>query len=235
MDFIITYLSNSGFLIETAEYLFVIDYQGDCPAIINDTLLVKEKKIIFMASHGHGDHFSRKILDFADKPDCAVLLSSDIKIQNHQVTTISELQTKNVLGIPIEAYGSTDLGVSFLISLDGGRIFHAGDLNYWHWKDYSTADEVADAKSMFDQIAATIKQPIDIAFFPVDPRMGSQYDLGADLFLEMFHPKLLIPMHFRDAVSAPKDFAKKHEHNTQTEIIPLTNTGEVLTYSLPRT
>ena len=41
--------------------------------------------------------------------------------------------------IKVKAYGSTDAGVSFLVTTSGGRkIFHAGDLNDWHWQDDSS-------------------------------------------------------------------------------------------------
>ena len=225
MDFTVTYISNSGFILETEEILFVFDYQGDQPQLVNSSLWEKGKKLVFLASHSHGDHFSRKILDFSGKLDTALLLSGDIHAGD-LAQYINEREETDIFGVKVEAYGSTDLGVSFLLDINGKRIFHAGDLNCWHWSDESTPQESQQAKDFFDRIIATIKPPIDIAFFPVDPRIGSGYDLGADIFIKKFRPKLFFPMHFRDAVYAATDFKSKHEGNPNTQIIPLTNAGE---------
>ncbi|MGI5900495.1 MAG: MBL fold metallo-hydrolase [Christensenellales bacterium] len=231
MDFTVTYISNSGFLIETDEYIFLIDYQGDQPSLVNDSLLEKGKKLIVLASHGHGDHFSPSILAFAEKAGARLLLSDDIRAGTAAgIEYIAPLQVKEMFGLEIEAYGSTDMGVSFMINIQGKRVFHAGDLNYWHWMDESTYEEIDQARQFFERVMADIKGPVDIAFFPVDPRLGSQYDLGADIFIERFSPGIFFPMHFRNDSFAAFDFASKHEKQTgnmkKTEIIPLTKAGE---------
>lgn len=51
--------------------------------------------------------------------------------------------------IRIEAFGSTDVGISFLIDLQGIRLFHAGDLNNWHWSEESTPQEIRKAEGDF--------------------------------------------------------------------------------------
>lgn len=51
--------------------------------------------------------------------------------------------------IRIEAFGSTDVGISFLIDLQGVRLFHAGDLNNWHWSEESTPQEIRKAEGDF--------------------------------------------------------------------------------------
>jgi L-ascorbate metabolism protein UlaG (beta-lactamase superfamily) len=232
MDITVTYISNSGFLIETDEYVFLIDYQGDQPSLVNDSLLEKGKKLIIMASHGHGDHFSQRILNFAGKPGAQLLLSDDIRVGAvaENVDYIAPLQSREVFGLEIEAYGSTDMGVSFMINIGGKRIFHAGDLNYWHWMDESTYEEIDRAREFFERVLGDIKGPVDMAFFPVDPRLGSQYDLGADIFVERFSPRIFFPMHFRNDSFAAFDFAAKHEgpagEMSKTKIIPLTKAGE---------
>ncbi len=232
MDFAVTYISNSGFLIETGEYIFLVDYQGDQPSLVNESLLERGKKLIIMASHGHGDHFSPIILNFAGKPGVQLLLSDDIRVgvARDGIDYIAPLQRKEIFGLEIEAYGSTDMGVSFMINIEGKRIFHAGDLNYWHWTDESTYEEIDQARQFFERVMGEIKGPVDMAFFPVDPRLGSQYDLGADIFVERFSPGIFFPMHFRSDSFAAFDFASKHEGQdgkmSKTKVIPLTKAGE---------
>lgn len=41
----------------------------------------------------------------------------------------------------VHAFGSTDVGISFLVEAEGKKIFHAGDLNNWHWMDESSEVE----------------------------------------------------------------------------------------------
>ena len=41
----------------------------------------------------------------------------------------------------IQAFGSTDVGVSWYIETEGKRLFHAGDLNNWHWVEECTKEE----------------------------------------------------------------------------------------------
>ncbi len=61
----------------------------------------------------------------------------------------------------VKAYGSTDTGVSYAITLtDGSVIFHAGDLNDWHWSEESTEREVAKAEERFKVIVDRIAEEI---------------------------------------------------------------------------
>lgn len=113
--------------------------------------------------------------------------------------------------IKVKAYGSTDAGVSFLVTTSGGRkIFHAGDLNDWHWQDDSSEREVRKADEHFNVILnriASENPSFDIAMFPVDTRQGSDFERGARLFLEKIKVTEFFPMHihgdFKDACDFP--------------------------------
>lgn len=101
----------------------------------------------------------------------------------------------------IKAFGSTDSGISFLIEAEGKRLFHAGDLNNWHWKDESTPEEVAEAeqnylKELGDLAKATDK--LDATMFPVDPRIGTDFMRGAQQFVDHIKTNIFVPMHFWD-------------------------------------
>ena len=87
----------------------------------------------------------------------------------------------------------------FKIEVEGKTIFHAGDLNNWHWKDESTEQEVKEAEGNFLHEIKILKATcnnIDIALFPVDPRIGSDFARGAEQFIQQIHVKQFIPMHF---------------------------------------
>lgn len=109
-------------------------------------------------------------------------------------------------GIAITAFPSTDIGNSYLVECDGKRIFHAGDLNDWIWHD-DTPTEAQQMQTAFDQALDEIKawlekhprpeaSQIDIAFFPIDSRLGGDYCRGARQFCREFSIGSFLPMHF---------------------------------------
>lgn len=108
--------------------------------------------------------------------------------------------------ITVKAFPSTDIGNSYLVGCDDKRIFHAGDLNDWIWDD----DTPAEAEAMqtafnqaLDDIRAWMEShprpnalEIDIAFFPIDGRLGGDYARGARQFCRQFSIGTFLPMHF---------------------------------------
>jgi L-ascorbate metabolism protein UlaG (beta-lactamase superfamily) len=230
MFFEITYLSNSGFILSDGTTAMVFDYQGDCPNQINPTFIQANRQTVFFVSHSHADHFSPSIYEFAELPGVYYVLSSDVPQTDfaasaHQFTILSPGQQAQVCGYQVRAFGSTDQGVSFLIQGRGATIFHAGDLNNWHWKDESTSRYVQGAQQDFDAGVSQLPLGMDIAFFPVDPRMGTDYALGALQFAARLAPQVLIPMHFRQDVFAPMDFQKALA-GSNTDVVPLVQTGQ---------
>ena len=214
----IYYLYNSGFTIELGADALIVDYCGgklDRPwrtPVPNDPAGYGD--IYALASHAHGDHYSAKIFDWlSERGDIRYILSDDIKApgpalkkttgSGRPAAFIGEGERLRSGNLDIRAYGSTDQGVSFHITAeDGTSLFHAGDLNYWHWRDESTPDEIEEALSLFTDKLSAIKKGIgklDVAFFPVDPRLGSDYYRGAVMFCEALKPALLVPMHFAAA------------------------------------
>ena len=116
--------------------------------------------------------------------------------------------------LEVEAFGSTDLGISFLLHLDGKLIFHAGDLNNWHWKEESTGEEVREAENAYfselDVISRHVGR-IDLVMFPVDPRLGKDYMLGAKQFVDRFQVGTFVPMHFDNAYDKANAFQEYAE------------------------
>jgi len=99
--------------------------------------------------------------------------------------------------VKVKAFDSTDEGLSYLVEMDGIRIFHAGDLNNWHWREESTPREIEEAERDFQQVMETMRgEKVDVAFFPVDPRLGMMFDAGPNYFAMVVKPRLMIPMHF---------------------------------------
>lgn len=232
----ITYLFHSGYAVETAHHLLIFDYYQPRPArggtlangIITGDYLESRAGVFVFASHSHPDHFDPVILGWAkSNPAITYVLSSDIRLAakppaSHIMAPYEEWQKD---GVRIKSFGSTDQGLSFLIEADGLAIFHAGDLNWWHWKGETKAErDWADSffKAEIDKIGTPA---IDIAFFPVDPRLEEYYCIGAEYFAAKLSPKLLVPMHFGNDYATTKAFADKVK-NSSLATVEITHKGQ---------
>lgn len=83
--------------------------------------------------------------------------------------------------LKVHAFGSTDVGVSFLIEVDGKKVFHAGDLNNWHWMDESDEPEWKGyEKNYFHELEFIMDytREMNLVMFPVDFRLGKEYMRG---------------------------------------------------------
>ncbi|MDR0232913.1 MAG: MBL fold metallo-hydrolase [Dysgonamonadaceae bacterium] len=205
----ITYIYQSGFAIEYQNITIIIDYFRDSgvkryEGIVHEQLLNRSVKLYVLSSHAHPDHFNSEILTWKENhPDIQYVFSKDIldagKAKSEDAVYLDKYAVYQDNLLKIKAFGSTDIGVSFLIELDGKRIFHAGDLNNWHWKEESTPEEIREAEDnylleLYD-LAKDVDY-IDVAMFPVDARLGKDYMLGAQQFIDRIRTGLFIPMHF---------------------------------------
>jgi L-ascorbate metabolism protein UlaG (beta-lactamase superfamily) len=218
----IIHLFHSGYAVETAEHFLIFDYYQPVPAknvgiaegfITKDYLNTKKNVLVFV-SHNHADHFDPAILEWGkNNPAITYILSSDVmaktdQLHCHVVSAYEEIVANQVT---IKTFGSTDQGISFLLQVDGLSIFHAGDLNWWHWSGENLEEQTLAATAFKAEIDKIAKQTsvIDIAFFPVDRRMEEFYSIGAEYFANKFKPKLLVPMHFGKDFAATQNFAIK--------------------------
>jgi L-ascorbate metabolism protein UlaG (beta-lactamase superfamily) len=185
--------------------------------------------VYVFVSHGHGDHYERGIFDWRGHPGIEYILGYDIA-DAPAGRRMSPGDTAVFGNLSVTAHASTDIGVSFLIDWTetGYRIFHAGDLNLWHWRDESTLREIEQAeRSFYDAVAPLVGSPADVAFFPVDPRQGALYDAGATYFIAQTQPRFFIPMHWQGRADVAMDFARRAGEK-RTRIIALTTPGETI-------
>jgi L-ascorbate metabolism protein UlaG (beta-lactamase superfamily) len=216
----ITYLYHSGFAVETENHFMIFDYymdevpQGKKRSISEGVLsmadIPKDKAATVFVSHNHGDHFNPVVFKWRkDRMGVNYIISSDVRTRARAIR-MSPYEHVDASGLSVDTYGSTDAGVSFAVEADGFSIFHAGDLNLWHWIEESTEAEVRHAKQVFLRELAPLKdRRFDIVMFPVDPRMGRGHDAGAAHFARTMRPGLIIPMHFGDRLDVAAAFAKK--------------------------
>lgn len=67
---------------------------------------------------------------------------------------------------------------------------------------------------------------IDIAFVPVDPRLGANTLEGVELFYKYLKPKIIVPMHFSDDYSQMKNFIEKFKNNEDVKVIEIRDSME---------
>ena len=230
----IVYYYNSGFSVQVGSTLFLFDYwEGENRSLsasvrIRPELLKAYERIYVFISHAHPDHLDPVVYTWAKEGlPITYIVSSDMPIGTIG-KRLAPLQEKQLTqDIWVKAYQSTDLGVAFLVEAYGLRIFHAGDLNLWHWRQESTLREIEAAeKDFYDALEPLKNERIDVAMFPVDPRQGLMYDAGANHFILTEKPRVFIPMHWQDRPEVAIDFARRAK-TAQTEVLALVKPGTV--------
>ncbi len=217
----VTYIFHSGFLVETDSAVLVFDYYKD-PAGVVDRL-DDQRPVYFFSSHRHPDHFVPAIFSLGKRfKEHKFLLSHEIEKcaayrrhapKDDPAFSPVFLHRGDVYDdglVKVHAFPSTDIGISTYVEVSGKKIFHAGDLNLWQWKDDAPADAVKMARGQFRACLRDIKAAgvadIDAAMFPVDPRQGNGYEEGAKIFVGDFRVAHFFPMHFWDNPEKAIDF-----------------------------
>ena len=173
-----------------------------------------------LVSHQHPDHFDPSVLDWRLKSGAApvYIFSGDItgvKTSGHKPVFINAGEEYSDGTVHLKAFGSTDEGVSFYIEAGGKKMFHAGDLNNWHWDEESTPEEARECENAYlKELAVATREikSLDLAMFPLDIRLGGGYMRGAGQFLDAIKVGLFAPMHFWgrfDTLPPFKEYAEK--------------------------
>ncbi|MBQ8699154.1 MAG: MBL fold metallo-hydrolase [Schwartzia sp.] len=197
----ITYLLNSGFVVEggTDRWALVFDAYRDVRGDV-ERVLASARSVYFFVSHAHFDHFSPAIARYGKAS--GFFLSEDIRalaeagrFPADKTVWLGKYDGWEGEGLRVESFDSTDEGTSFLVELDGWRIFHAGDFNWWHWKN-DPPDAIGFARNgFFKQMKRLDGRAFDLAFFPADGRLEEARDWGAKEFCRRTGTGALVTMH----------------------------------------
>ena len=201
----VTYIEHSGFLVELEDRALLFDYyKGDIPD--------SGKPLYIFSSHRHHDHFNKKIMEM---PCERLILSSDIRVvPNEKTLKTGPNKTIETDGMSIKTLRSTDEGVAFIIEYTGLVIYLAGDLNDWYWEGESDEWNRKMTENYRRIIIEGFKdiKKVDMAFLPVDSRLGKYSMRGADFFLENVNVGRVFPMHFWGEHDVVKEFCQKHKN-----------------------
>ncbi len=194
----VIYFNHSGFLVETEKKVLLFDYytQGGRFDFFNPKDY-KGKEILFFVSHNHGDHFDKRILQWSK--DAAYVISQDVTLDSTfhgDVLYVKPHETYEFHGLTIETLQSNDEGVAFVVEVDGEAIYHAGDLNWWHWNGEPKEFNDGIAKSYQEEILRIKGRKFHVAFIPADLRLGDKYCWATDYFMGEIEALAVFPMHF---------------------------------------
>lgn len=222
----IDYLYNSGFAIETKNCFIVIDCYKESPHVSTNRFSHKNNYVF--VTHNHQDHFNSMIFDWSKKHHIQYIIDKDVPSYSvfNRLFVIPD-QRYPLDHMVIETLGSTDRGVSYLISVDGLFIFHSGDLNWWKWKDKSQEIHQQEEADFKREIHKLLNKKIDIAFVPVDPRLEEYYDLAVKYLAETIDVKVIIPMHFRDSLKPIQLLAQKwQDYNFSSQFLEISRENQ---------
>lgn len=202
----ITFLAHSGFLVELPQAALLFDWwKGELPSLPTD------RPLTVFASHRHPDHFDPRIFSLDDGArDVAFLLSKDIRLSPRRLEKwgVPEETAKKIRpvdfgeafslparGIGVETLRSTDEGVAFLVTAGEKTVYHAGDLNWWHW-DGEDEGWNRNMEVNFKRYLEPLRgRKLDLAFAPLDPRLGRESGWGFRWLLETAEVERVFPMH----------------------------------------
>ena len=239
----ITYIYHSCCVIEFNKFSVIIDYyidsinEGEDTGWVERNLLQNNKPLYVLCTHSHGDHFNEKILQWDAKRDnityifskeVADTLKENPLLKDEKITYLEKFETYKDKNLKVQAFGSTDAGASFYIEHKRRKIFHAGDLNNWHWNEEVAKDEACIYENQYicelELLSEQVKK-VDIAMFPLDPRLGKDFMRGGEQFVNKIKTKYLLPLHFGDNYELIEQFepiAKK----TKTKLLNLEHKGQ---------
>ena len=202
--------------------------------------------MLVFASHRHEDHFSPAIFSLDDGTrDVTFLLGRDIRLTDRNRTrwNVSDTAAEHCIrlgggevrdlpsGVKIETLTSTDEGVAFLVTVGGRTLFHAGDLNWWHWE----GEDPGWNRNMEVNFKA-YTQPLqdrhlDLAMLPLDPRLGKDGFRGPRSFLDLARIRCMIPMHQWEDFGFTGHFLDAYPQY-RSRVLPVAENGQVFSLDI---
>lgn len=247
----LTFLAHSGALVEWEHFYTLFDfYRGELPPLRAD------KPLLVFVSHRHSDHYDPRIYSLsAQHPDVRWFLSRDaypaerhrakLGVTDEVAARCTALRADSLLlsevngeELSIRAIKSTDIGVAYLLRSEGRMVLHAGDLNNWHWEDEGEAycanmerayrralDSLCDGVRD-EAVDSGIAPALELAMFPLDPRLERFYAKGLDELLARVEVRHVLPIHLWERFDTVERYCAEHPA-TGKKMLPVVHDGQV--------
>lgn len=196
----ITFIAHSAFLVELERSTLLFDWTGEMPLPQFD----RSKPLYVFASHHHGDHYTPRIFSLGMENVTYILAScirlsakrkAGLGIDDTKVYRLRAGITQRIDGLEISTVRSNDAGVAFIVRTAEGSFFHAGDLNDWYWAEEAVEWNEMIKAGFLKSLAALKGLSVDVAFLPLDGRLGEAFYWGFHQFMESIDCKYAFPMH----------------------------------------
>ena len=191
----ITFIEHSGFMVEMEHTVLLFDYyHGKIPTFD------KNKMLYVFVSHSHADHYNPVIWELKEQYEkVQYIISDDVKTKENALR-MKPHEKKQISEMTVETLKSNDIGVAYIVEVEGKVIYHAGDLNWWHWEGEEEEFNLDQAKRYQQQMQlladALDGNHLDLACIPVDPRLHSDCLRGLLAFDSRVFAKNILPIHF---------------------------------------
>lgn len=224
-----TFLDHSGFWVELPSVTLLFDWwKGTLPPQRPGVPL------LVFASHWHEDHFSPALFSLnadayllggMDRPWLARKGASPEALARC-VTLKGNEVCQPLSGVTVETLPSTDEGVAFLVAADGQTVFHAGDLNWWHWEGEPDPWNPNMERDFLAFSRPLTGRRIDLAMLPLDPRLKEDGFRGPRHFLELADIRRFIPMHQWGDFAFTDQFLARYPQFAE-RVLPVREQGQV--------
>jgi len=214
MSVIIKWLGHAAFQIRAGKKIIYIDLAKNAEPV--------EKADLILVTHSHSDHLDAGIIQSVRKGDTVVIAPSDCaqqiggkvqSLKSGEEITIHDIRVRATWAYnetrfraPGQPYHPKGFGVGYLITVEGKRIYHAGDTDF-----------IQEMKQL---------GPIDVALLPTGGTYTMENDDAADAAMAI-NPKAVIPHH--NWSKSVTGFRDKVEANSNIKVVVLKKGGE---YSL---
>lgn len=244
---IITFVHHSCFVVETEERMLIFDYfrnenvrDYEFTGVLPE--LPKDKPIFVFSSHFHQDHFDLEVLRWAEEyENIHYILSKTIRLGDNYLKKngIDPIVKKKIVftkpdkkyeveDVKIRTLKSTDVGVAYLVYMEGKTLFHAGDLNPWMWDGVGELINGKEYKAFKFEMHKLAKEEIDVAFVVVDSRQKIFATEGLDYYMKNIDAKAIFPMHmWQDYSPIQKYKAKATNAAFLSRLVTITGENEV--------
>ena len=231
----IVYIHHNCFVLEAGEKTLLFDYPA--PAYLPEAAArvcashLAGRRLVVFASHSHDDHFDPEIVaatsgaaarQFVVSDDVADLYGDALPPGR---ITMEPEDRVDLDGLTVTALESNDLGLAYLIEMDGLTVYFGGDMALWDWPGQSPAARRAVGMSWRRLLKTLAARPLDVAFSNMDPRLPSL--AGAPDFVEKLAPAVFVPMHVNGKTHYIDRFANRLRR-PGTTVFAYAGPGDVL-------
>lgn len=217
------FIHHSTYLFRGEECWMLFDYYTKAPKIIEYLKQNSDIPLYIFSTHSHGDHYNPDVFSVFTRHQGGVHFIFHEELRDKVPTSYADKvlfldtgETSSTQHFRVKAYGSTDLGGSFLITLkEHYTLFHAGDLNNWHWNQEASTEYIRLYETQWVQELTRIvtdAPQIELLMFPTDLRLGPDYLKGLKQFIAKIPTKALAPMHLNGSPKNTSEFYQLGVH-----------------------